>query len=194
MSGQQSAHARSTGALRASAAGLVLLLGACQTLQGEPEAELSGQPARLVALIEQAARTGDPRLETAAPEMQALEAALTHEPTLSQAGVRPLEAAPSALPPGPESGDMSRVFHAVHIASYRSLDLAEAGWTIYRQNPALTGLEAVAAPVTLDSGEWYRLKAGPFDTRGVAAAVCAGLQARGEWCQVTDFNGMTLQP
>lgn len=195
MSGRTGMHARSAGVLRASAAGLLLLLGACETL-GAREAgpQLSGQPARLAALIETAARTGDPRLEAAGPEMDALEAVLTQAPSLSQAGPGPAEAAPEPLLPGPPTGDMVSVFHAVHIASYRSLDLARSGWGLYRQNPALAGLEAVAAPVTLDSGRWYRLKAGPFDTRGAAASVCAGLQAGGEWCQVTDFNGSPVDP
>jgi len=173
---------------------LALGLAGCAAMDGQtrPDAAMGdSQALRLARLLEEAARTGDPRLEAAQGKMDALEAALiaAPEPALERAE----QSQPATLPPAPDTTRMESVFHAVHIASYRSLELARRGWAIYAQNPVLEDLDAVAAPVRLaESGAWYRLKAGPFDTRGAARAACAALEARGEWCAVSDFNGRAL--
>lgn len=187
-------HASGACLFQASAAGAALILTGCASLAGPGPAPAADSPAmRLAGLLESAARTGDPRLERAAGEMAALETALTAPVTAAVVDPEPQpDPVTDALPPAPDASRMASVFHAAHIASYRSLELAASGWQIYRQKPALSGLEAVAAEVELESGRWYRLKAGPFDTRGAAAAVCAGLEARGDWCAVTDFNGIRL--
>lgn len=176
--------------LRQASAGLaVLVLAGCASAPA-PAPVPDSQAARLAALLQAAARTGDPRLETAREEMAALESVLTAREAAPQAQPQPQPAA--ALAPPPDLSRMEPVFHAAHIASYRSLDHAERGWAIYRRNPVLSGHEAAAAEVELDSGRWYRLKVGPFDTRGAAAALCAELEARGDWCAVTDFTGTAL--
>ncbi|TGY87774.1 hypothetical protein E5163_12665 [Marinicauda algicola] len=176
------------GRLRQASAGLaVLALAGCASAPA-PAPVPDSQAARLAALLQAAARAGDPRLETAREEMAALESALTAGEAAPQ--VEPQPAA--SLDPPPDLSRMEPVFHAAHIASYRSMDLAGRGWAIYRQDPALSGHEAVAAEVELDSGRWYRLKVGPFDTRGAAASLCAELESRGDWCAVTDFTGTAL--
>lgn len=190
------AHASGACLFQASAAGFALVLSGCATPPGPADPAAGDSRAmRLAGMLEAAARSGDPRLEDAEAELRALEAVLTgpvSDPAATTRSEPVPEPEPVPLPPSPDVSRMVRVFHGVHIASYRSRELALSGWEIYRQNPALAGLEALTAEVELDSGRWYRLMAGPFDTRGAASALCAELEARGDWCAVTAFNGAAL--
>ncbi len=53
-------------------------------------------------------------------------------------------------------------------------------------------MQARTELVHLEQGDFLRLKAGPFDTRADAQALCAQAQAAGLWCQTTHFTGAAL--
>jgi cell division septation protein DedD len=110
-----------------------------------------------------------------------------------------MAAAPTAEPArrasGPVAAERSVLF-AVHIASYRTEESAEAGWRIIRAEApqALAGLHPRLEHVDLgpEQGVYLRLKAGPLDSRADAAARCAALVDTGHYCKTADFEGREL--
>jgi hypothetical protein len=162
-----------------------LMLGACATAPPDP-ATPETRAQRLAALLVDTEASDPGRVDAAAPEMAALEAALAPAP--------PAVPAPPAPPAAPSLVDGRSVLSAVHVASYRDRDTAGRGWTLLSDRfGALAGRSARVQRVDLgERGVFLRLKAGPYDTPDAAEAACAEVRASGDWCAVTDFSGEAL--
>jgi len=98
-------------------------------------------------------------------------------------------AGPRMLIPGgaaaaaPQPGQIS-----VHLASYRSMAQAQAGWSEIRQKfrPQLATLAPDIRKVAVKGkGDFYRLYAGPISTRAEADKVCRALRGKRQFCSVT---------
>ncbi|GAB4526020.1 MAG: hypothetical protein Tsb0010_09540 [Parvularculaceae bacterium] len=119
---------------------------------------------------------------------------------------RPLPAATSAqLPPARPAALALRdapslatgsVMPAIHLASYRRLEMAESGWRqLASKYDAVLGAVSPRAEVA-DLGErgiFYRLKGGPFPSRDAAERACAAIREGGDFCRVTTFDGAPLR-
>jgi hypothetical protein len=103
----------------------------------------------------------------------------------------PAAAAPGAGDPIAEAAGPPR--YAIHLASYRRPADVGRGWrTLTAGYPRLlAGLQPRVAAVDFGDrrGTFYRLKAGPYDTRQEAAAACRRLRGAGLYCAVEDFMG-----
>ena len=87
---------------------------------------------------------------------------------------------PKSIMQGPRPG--------VHLASYRSAEQAERGWSQLRRahGEILGNLSHSVARVDLGSkGVFYRLVAGPFSSSTEASGVCAKLKSRRQFCETT---------
>lgn len=97
-----------------------------------------------------------------------------------------------------EAGDdiqTESVLFGVHLASYRHVEEARAGWRqLQRGNPEELGLlEPRVEAVTIDGkGEFLRLIGGGFASRDKAEALCAELKENGLFCSVASFEGERL--
>jgi hypothetical protein len=102
---------------------------------------------------------------------------------------------PESAPGGPASApdlDGSRsLLHAVHVASYRTPEQVREGWDVLSaRHVVLSRLEPRMDAADLgERGAYLRLKAGPFDDAAAARAACAEIEAAGDWCQATGFDG-----
>ncbi len=156
---------------------------------------------------------------------QKLAAAEPVEKPLSTAPAAPVVAAPSAndsLPAAPVPVDeqprlvqprfasseeifeneaanpeikMTSVLWGVHLASYRRMDEASAGWAkLQRDNPDELGLlEPRIERVAIDGkGAYLRLVGGGFSSREKAKALCDELAMKGVFCRVANFGGERL--
>lgn len=80
---------------------------------------------------------------------------------------------------------------AIHLASYRSVQQAERGWAQIRraQQNIIGELLHQVTKVTLPGkGTYYRLKAGPVESVGVARDLCGQLKRRRQFCEPTTVN------
>ncbi|MEQ8664639.1 MAG: SHOCT domain-containing protein [Rhodospirillales bacterium] len=87
---------------------------------------------------------------------------------------------PKAITQGPRPG--------VHLASYRSAEQAERGWSQLRRahGEILGNLDHTVSRVDLGSkGVFYRLVAGPFASPSEATGVCTKLKSRRQFCETT---------
>ncbi|WDI31784.1 SPOR domain-containing protein [Hyphococcus flavus] len=87
------------------------------------------------------------------------------------------------------------VLYGVHLASYRKLEEARAGWRqLQRENPDELGLlEPRVENITVtDKGRFLRLIGGGFAAKDKADALCAQLKAKGMFCAVEGFEGERL--
>ncbi|WP_425407951.1 SPOR domain-containing protein [Hyphococcus sp.] len=87
------------------------------------------------------------------------------------------------------------VLFGVHLASYRKMDEARAGWRqLQRQNPDELGLlePRVETIQVKDKGLFLRLIGGGFSERDKAISLCAQLKTRGMFCSVESFEGERL--
>jgi hypothetical protein len=78
----------------------------------------------------------------------------------------------------------------VHLASYRSEQQAERGWTQIQKahKNLLESLEHEVVKVNLGrKGVYYRLKAGPLTSQDAAKDMCSKLKARRQFCEPTVF-------
>ncbi|HRE61784.1 MAG TPA: SPOR domain-containing protein [Micropepsaceae bacterium] len=115
------------------------------------------------------------------------------------AETRPAEVAPSVpaedlaeLDPGLPAAAAAEVSptsgaFVVQVGSYASDALAAAAWQEIKggNQDLLTGLKPDIKPVDLgERGTWYRLRIGPFATRGDANELCQKLSARGRDCLI----------
>lgn len=95
-------------------------------------------------------------------------------------------------PPPAGMDDAPSLRHGVHLASYRLMENAVAGWSeLQAAYPDLLS-DRHARLETTDiegRGEFLRLKAGPFDSAAEAAAICAQLEQAGAYCMPIDFSG-----
>ncbi|HEY5598256.1 MAG TPA: tetratricopeptide repeat protein [Kiloniellales bacterium] len=124
-----------------------------------------------------------------AKERQAVEMAMQPapppKPTPVATAPKPLAAADAKSEAKPTSTGPRP---GVHLASYRSQQQAERGWTqIQKAHKALLeGLEHEVVKVNLGrKGIYYRLKAGPLDSQNAAKEMCGKLKARRQFCEPT---------
>jgi hypothetical protein len=104
--------------------------------------------------------------------------------------VAPVTTTPEAAGAGPKP--------AVHLASYRSADAANKGWTqVKRANASLLGnLQSEVSRVNLGAGKgvFFRLMAGPFKTQADAERVCRELKAKKQFCETAFMTGAGSGP
>ncbi len=96
----------------------------------------------------------------------------------------PKELKKAAAKSGPEPG--------VHLASYRSVKQADAGWkTIQRRHQSLLkGLKHEVRKVNLGKkGTFYRLIAGPVKSKSAQRKLCADLKRRRQFCEPSMVGG-----
>jgi len=77
----------------------------------------------------------------------------------------------------------------VHLASYRAMDTARAGWDALNRRYAglMRGMQPIYDPVTIPGkGDFIRLKAGPVQIPGGPARLCDQLRSAGQFCEPTD--------
>ncbi len=90
---------------------------------------------------------------------------------------------------------MTSVLWGVHLASYRHVEEASAGWAkLQRDNPDELGLlEPRIERVSIDGkGAYLRLVGGGFSSREKANSLCETLAAKGVFCRVSNFGGERL--
>lgn len=100
---------------------------------------------------------------------------------------------PSALLAGETMMLTSGPQPAVHLASYKSVKQAEAGWAQLKRVHAqvLGGLKYSVKSIDLGSkGMFYRLLAGPFADNSSAEGACKKLKSRRQFCDpaIADFG------
>jgi hypothetical protein len=87
------------------------------------------------------------------------------------------------------------VLFGVHLASYRHMDEARAGWRqLQRENPEELGLlEPRVEEITVEGkGQFLRLIGGGFASRDKAEALCGQIKSKGLFCTVESFEGERL--
>ena len=87
------------------------------------------------------------------------------------------------------------MLYGVHLASYRHVEDARAGWRkLQRENPDELGLlEPRIEEITIKGrGQFVRLIGGGFSTRDKAEQLCSRLRAKRLYCAVMDFEGQRL--
>lgn len=90
---------------------------------------------------------------------------------------------------------LTSVLWGVHLASYRRMEEASAGWAkLQRDNPDELGLlEPRIERVAIDGkGAYLRLVGGGFSSREKAKALCDELAMKGVFCRVANFGGERL--
>ncbi len=122
-----------------------------------------------------------------AKERQAVELAMQPPPPPKPVSAVPppaqaaaKEAEEKKKPSGPRPG--------VHLASYRSEQQADRGWTqiVSAHKALLEGLDHEVTKVNLGrKGTYFRLKAGPLASAQAAKDMCAKLKARRQFCEPT---------
>ena len=174
---------------------LFVLVGCATSESGHPMTAEAARAAEIADLLTRTAAARPDRIRSAGAELAALELALLDDASFEYGyAPEPVEAEP-APPPAPDLTGARSLLSAVHLASYRNLRNAEAGWSELQgaQSEALAGLEPRLAEADLgERGVFLRLKAGPLDSPEAAAALCARLEAAGHWCAPIDFNGRML--
>ena len=90
---------------------------------------------------------------------------------------------------------LSSVLFGVHLASYKTMDKARAGWReLQRKYPDELGLleprvEQVMIP---ERGVFLRLIGGGFSSQEKATSLCERLKNKGRYCAIAGFNGERL--
>lgn len=127
-------------------------------------------------------------------------------PALAKTDV-PVETAPRLVQPtfasnetvfeNEAEGDiqMESVLFGVHLASYRHMEEARAGWRkLQRENPDELGLlEPRVEGVDVDGkGRFLRLIGGGFASQEKAQILCSQLKTKGLFCSVAGFEGDRL--
>ena len=102
----------------------------------------------------------------------------------------PATNAPAAPASRADAAPASSASSALHLASYRRADQAEAGWAVLTRDhgPVLAGLSPARTRIDVPGqGTFVRLIAGPLDP-GQAQTACAALERQGAYCAVTDWT------
>ncbi|MBB5518812.1 SPOR domain-containing protein [Amphiplicatus metriothermophilus] len=162
------------------------------------------------AAADEASEKEPPAAPPARPQSQAKNVIAAPEARTALAGAPvPVDPSPRLVQPSFASAEdavfeneaddsdipLASVLYGVHLASYRGVEEARAGWRrLQRENPDELGLlEPRLAEITLDArGTFLRLIGGGFSSAEKAAALCARLKARGVYCAVTGFDGERL--
>lgn len=177
---------------------LIILLGlsltACMTTRQEPAAQVVSPIAdtpgaqlasRLAADLDWRSRHDPASLDNVEDIMRTLALRLAAPP----------EPAPEPDPVAPDPEGGISLFHAIHLASYRSEEHAASGWlSLQALFPDLLAMRTarLEAADLGSRGVFLRLKAGPFDTEASARSACQQIEAAGGWCAVTNFTGRAM--
>lgn len=177
-------------------------LPSAQPVEEQPLTEEASGPRRL-GMIAQAEGDGL-NLPAAESPVQPAPAEMPRSGLASaatQAGSSPAAVAPDAASdtasntasgaPAAQSGSSPRAAPpgtvAVHLASYKNPDNAETGWRalLAANRDQLGEARPLVRRVDLGAkGVFYRLHAGPLDSRATAEAICRTLTQRGVYCKV----------
>ena len=87
------------------------------------------------------------------------------------------------------------VLYGVHLASYRKIEDARAGWSkLQRDNPDELGLlEPRITNISIEGrGDFVRLIGGGLSSAERAQQLCSSLRQKGVFCTVTSFEGEKL--
>lgn len=168
---------------RAAAADAAKAAETAAAAKPEPDSAASAQSPRSTAVVDDAA----------SPALAKTEVPVQHSPRL----VQPTFASNETVFENEAGDDIATesVLFGVHLASYRHLEEARAGWRqLQRGNPEELGLlEPRVEAVTIDGkGEFLRLIGGGFASREKAEALCAELKENGLFCSVVSFQGERL--
>ena len=111
--------------------------------------------------------------------------------------VQPIFASTETVFENEAEGDIKTesILFGVHLASYRKLEHAQAGWRqLQRENPEELGLlEPRIERVTIDDkGVFLRLVGGGFAMQDKAVNLCDQLKSKGLFCSVAGFEGERL--
>jgi hypothetical protein len=93
----------------------------------------------------------------------------------------------TAAPEAPVSASTPADAFMAQLGAYPTREAAQSGWARMKaSHPGVLGrLSARFEAVDLGGrGVWTRVQAGPFPSRGEAAAVCGGIGAPERWCVV----------
>lgn len=194
-------------ALRAENAALQKDLAAAETApvaSNEPESDETEQQAAVAAAPPQVVA----QPPQAPVETRTVIAAADANTALRDAPEKPVQTAPRLVQPtfasdqetnfeneASETMQMESVLFGVHLASYRNVEDARAGWKkLQQENPDELGLlEPRLEAATIEGrGEFLRLIGGALSSDERAQALCAKLKSRGAFCAVTHFEGERL--
>jgi len=118
-------------------------------------------------------------------ERQAIELAMQPKPSPAKHAAAAKKPATPAKTSAAHKGPQT----AVHLASYRTRKAAKRGWVELRRTygDVLSGLSPEVARVNLGPGKgiFYRLKAGPINSKAAADTICRKLKAHRQYCQPT---------
>jgi hypothetical protein len=183
---------------------LLVSLSACAT-SGAPEpihpealiantreAQLADATARELAHL---ARFDPDLLSRVAPELRSLALALVEHGNETDVGTSVAEPRPLLAGPPDDLVNASSLRHGIHLASYRVHDNAVSGWSELQTRfpDELGDREGRLETTHIEGrGEFLRLKAGPYDNSGDAAAACSQFQAAGVYCMPVDFSGQAF--
>ena len=151
----------------------------------EPAPEVPAAPSRDWSAPPRAPLPDLDRIVVTREETRLAEAPPTRSVLPDERAPRPAAPAPRAMPEGG---------YALHLASYRQAEQADAGWQVLvNDHPLILGRLAPArAAVDLpEQGRFHRLLAGPLPA-GAAEEHCAALEAEGGYCAVVPWSGTRL--
>jgi tetratricopeptide (TPR) repeat protein len=121
-------------------------------------------------------------------ERQAVELAMQPAPPPRPVSAAPPPAQVAAAKEAEERKKPSGPRPGVHLASYRSEQQADRGWTqiVGAHKALLEGLDHEISKVNLGrKGTYFRLKAGPLSSAQAAKDMCQKLKARRQFCEPT---------
>jgi len=121
-------------------------------------------------------------------ERQAVELAMQPAPPPKPVSAAPTPAQLAAAKAVEEKKKPSGPRPGVHLASYRSEQQADRGWTqiVAAHKALLEGLDHEVSKVNLGrKGTYFRLKAGPLPSAEAAKDMCRKLKARRQFCEPT---------
>ncbi len=165
---------------------------------GDAAPELKDPAPELPPAPEVIADNGEPRPnavvdDAASPALARTDVPVETSPRL----VQPTFASNETVFENEAEGDIETesVLFGVHLASYRRMEEARAGWRqLQRENPDELGLlePRVEGVDVEEKGRFLRLIGGGFASKEKAEILCGELKAKGLFCSVASFEGDRL--
>ena len=127
-----------------------------------------------------------PQTPAPAPNETQTAAAQQAKPGILQPPAAPVQKKSAEPPATSQMRTMAGVYR-VQVASLKSQNQAEVAWKeqVARHPELLSKLSlTVQRAVLADKGTYYRVQAGPFDSRDAADSLCRKLKSRGQDCIV----------
>ena len=176
---------------------IVLGLPACSLTGGDEETQnqllmMETQVANQQAVIEGlSSQTQSMQMQNQqmAMEINSLRERISHFQSLEEKVMQLEEMASRRVNLGPGN-------YAVHLASYRGIETATAGWHNYVERYAdqFSGLEGLLEQYESPNGQiFFRLKAASFSSESSAQQFCNDMESLNEYCMVDDTNGDLIE-